>query len=367
MRQLILNHLKCTKTEDWGADECRLEIYVDGALQPYLKRSMNNGQVWGINGTYRFTQAIDLKLWDEDSPDADDFLGSVRISTGLTSGATASFTRDGANYQLHYQVVEAPSTDPVAAAIRDFETSTRLGVWPYIDKADLLQDIRNTVANPLLVNQNYTPFCGPTAIVYELIRKQPARYVSICQSLYETGQFRSRTQTVKPSEGLIRSKIRSGMSAADWMLIATLRDTENLLFPVTGDSGSLGNNIAGITTPWEMKGWTSEILGYAQVEFESTFVYGEFDAMKMAEEARRQGGVAFLLIHSAMLQGNAPTVAYPDHWVVYDSGLSIDNGVWYRHDSGHIRFKCYSWGQIYSVDLGEGPFEDYMWGAVTGR
>ncbi|MBE9157631.1 hypothetical protein IQ265_12460 [Nodosilinea sp. LEGE 06152] len=367
MRQLILSQLKCNETEDWGADECRLEVLVDGTLQPHLKRSLDNGQTWSLNQTYAFNSSVEIKLWDEDSPDADDLLGSVRITTGLTSGATAAFTRDGANYQLRYQVVDVPSVDPVASAIAAFEQSSQPGVWPHIPKAELIQDLRATVANPLNINQNYTPFCGPTAIVFELVSKQPARYVDLCRSLYETGQFRSRTKTVRPSDGLRQSKIRSGMSAADWMLIATLRDAENLIFPVTGDSGSLGNNVAGITTPWEMKGWISEILGYSQVDFESTFVYGEFDAMKTADSVRRQGGVAFVLIDAAMLGGSAPTVAYPNHWVVYQGDLSIDNGVWYKHDSGHIRFKCYSWGKIFSVDLGEGSFEDYMWGVVTGR
>jgi hypothetical protein len=54
MRQLMLKQLKCYETEDWGADECRLEVYIDGALQPYLKTSLNNKQVWTLNRTYTF-------------------------------------------------------------------------------------------------------------------------------------------------------------------------------------------------------------------------------------------------------------------------------------------------------------------------
>ncbi|MBD2120154.1 hypothetical protein [Trichocoleus sp. FACHB-262] len=365
MRQLILKQMKCYESEDWGADECRLEIFADGALQPYLKTSLNNGQAWTLNRTYNFRNNIDIKLWDEDSPDGDDFLGSARIETGITDSAV-SFTQDGANYKLWYQVVEVPDVDPVQAAIAAFERSPQPGVWPYIEKAALLADIRATVLNPFAVNQSYTPFCGPTAIVYELVSKQPARYVSICQSLYETGQFQSRTKVVRPADGLRNSKVRDGISVADWMLIATLRDTENLVFPVDASSSGLVNNIAGITTPWEMKGWIYEILGYDQVNFESTFIYGEFDAMRSAQAARKQGGVAFLLIDASMLQGSAPAIAYPNHWVSYLGNLQIDDGVWYQHDSGHIRFDCYSWGRKYSVDLGEGPFEDYMWGIVTG-
>src|SRR4028118_427720 len=100
MRQLILKQPKCNESEDWGADECRLEVYLDGALQPYLKTSLNNGQAWNLNRTYTFQNSVDIKLWDEDSPDADDFLGATHLGTGITDNAAASFTQDGANYKL---------------------------------------------------------------------------------------------------------------------------------------------------------------------------------------------------------------------------------------------------------------------------
>jgi hypothetical protein len=365
MRQLILKQLKCNETEDWGADECRLEVYVDGALQPYLKTSLNDKQVWTLNRTYTFSDHVDIKLWDEDSPDGDDFLGAAQIGSALTN-ASAAFTLDGASYRLWYEVVDVPDVDLVQQAIATFEQSPQPGVWPSIPKANLIAEIRERVANPYRVNQNYTPFCGPAAIVFELVARQPARYVAICQALYETGQFQSRTKIVRPSDGLRQSKVRGGMSFADWMLIATLRDTENLIFPVDASSSGLVNNIAGITTPWEMKGWIYEILGYDQTNFDSTFVWGEFDAMRTAQAARSQNGVAFLLIDASMLQGDAPAIAYPNHWVSYQGNLHIDDGVWHKHDSGHIRFDCYSWGRLFSVNRGEGSFEDYMWGVVTG-
>jgi glycosyltransferase involved in cell wall biosynthesis len=51
-------------------------------------------------------------------------------------------------------------------------------------------------------------------------------------------------------------------------------------------------------------------------------------------------------------------IAYLIHWMSYPGNLQIDNGVWYQHDSGQIRFDCYSWGWKHSVNLSEGPFED---------
>lgn len=366
MRKLTLETLKCYETEDWtGADECRLEIFVDGVPQYPLKKSLNDGQKWYLNKSYVFKNQVEVKLWDEDFPDSDDFLGKVTIDTNLQSHATASFTRDDANYKLWYTVVDHPASveDLVQDAINKFEVSTRPGVWPYITKNFLLADIRRNVADAFNVAQGRTTFCGPAAIVFELVSKQPHRYIGICQELYETGKFQARTKPVEPSKTLLNSRIHSGISVADWMLMAALRDTENALFDVDACSGEF---VQGITTPWEMKGWTFEIMGYDNVEYESTYIHGEFEAMGKAKKARNHGGVAFPMIHSAMLGQSEPTVAYPNHWVSFLGGLVIDEGVWDILDTGHIKFDCYSWGRKCHVDLGEGPFEDYMWGVVTG-
>jgi hypothetical protein len=48
------------------------------------------------------------------------------------------------------------------------------------------------------------------------------------------------------------------------------------------------------------------------------------------------------MIDSAMLGGEAPTVAFPDHWASFRGSPEIENGFWYLPDSGHIRFDCCS-------------------------
>jgi hypothetical protein len=58
---------------------------------------------------------------------------------------------------------------------------------------------------------------------------------------------------------------------------------------------------AGITTPWEMKGWAGALLGCSSRELTSTFVYGEFDAMRAAQAAVSAGGAAHLMVDAAML------------------------------------------------------------------
>ena len=247
-------------------------------------------------------------------------------------------------------------------AIADFDSSSEPGVWPQISKSALVADLRSKCEDPYRVYQGMTSLCGPAAIVFEFVERDPASYVTTCQTLYETGELVGATQTVSPSTTLLNSKVHKGISVADWLLMATMRETENAIFRIDADSGDVA---LGLTTPWEMKGWARELLGFRKLSYTSTAMWGEFDAMRRAETVRGASGLAFLLVTASMIEGTAePLVAYPNHWVSFLGGLKIDDGVWYRWDSGHVDFSCYSWAASQAVSAGEGEFEDCLWGVV---
>lgn len=114
-RLLTLHTLTCTRTEDWtGADECRLEISVDGAPLPPLRRDLNDGQTWAIEQTFPFVSAVTVTLMDEDAGfgDSDDNLGSQRIDATIRQNAVVTFTEDGASYTLKYSVASLAPVDP---------------------------------------------------------------------------------------------------------------------------------------------------------------------------------------------------------------------------------------------------------------
>lgn len=365
MYEVDLRHLKCLETEDWGSDECLLDVEVDGRQQPYLRRSMNDGDVWRLDRHFSFDDRVVVRLLEEDFPDFDDVLGEVVVEGSPTDGRTARLTGSGASYQLRYGVIQTPDRDPVQDALADFRRSSKPGTWRYVDKASLLADVQATVANPYAVNQDFTPLCGPAAIVFEFARTDPARYVAVCQELFEDGSFQARTERVEASATLRNSRPNRTTTPADWILMATLRDAENELFDVEGDSNAF---VMGITTPGEMAGWAEEVLGFDTVSYESTYLYGEFDALRSARRAVDRGGVAFLMLHSDVLDGRRPAVDFPNHWVAFQGNLFVDEGSdpwWFDVDNGRVRFDCYSWGRTTTVDVGEGPFEDGMWGVVT--
>jgi hypothetical protein len=366
MYKITLKSLRCVKQNDlFGADECRLEFTLDGSFQAPIRQNLKKGQEWDLNGTYTFGSTVLMKLWEEDPLRISSLIGKTEVGTGLCENTLVSFNT-GASYVLCYSVSEIEAhgvpIDPVQEAILRFENSTQAGVWTNIPKAELIADIRARVANPFRINQVSTPLCGPASIVFDLVSHDPRRYVEICQSLYEDGQFPSRTHTIQPSDTLIHSRVRKEMSVADWMLMTTLRDTENVIFPVEDASSVF---VMGFTKPWEMRGWTYELLNYDHAEFDSLIFYGEFEAMRKAQDVVDHGGVAFMMIQSALLGNPKPFMSYPDHWITFLGDVHIDEGVWNRK-GGHIHFDCYTWGERKHIDIDEKPFEDFTWGIVYG-
>lgn len=258
--------------------------------------------------------------------------------------------------------------DPViVSALADFEKSTAPSVWSSLDKNQVLADIRIRLSDAFKVNQGQQPFCGPASILFELVRKQPLRYVQICRSLFETGGFQGLTRRVEASKRLRQSRGRLGMGQADWMVLSTWRESENLLFPVDPDAPEIVRNIAGMTKSWEMKGWTREVLGYRNVKYNHTYLFGEVEALNQATEAINAGGVAFALITAQGLLGdNPPLLPYPSHWISILGNISIRQGFLWNNDGGRISMDVYTWGSKRHIDKDEGPFEAYFWGIVMG-
>ncbi|GAA5204750.1 hypothetical protein [Microbacterium jejuense] len=366
MKQITLENLHCTDTEDTlGSDECRLEVYNDGELHFAYRQDLNDDQDWPLNASLLFANSCMLRLFDEDGGfpgDDDDALGVVHIGTADVQHATATFREDDADYTLTYSVVDRPDiaqSDLANFAIDQFEASTAPGLWPQLAKADIIRDLRVRRGNPTNINQMNSNFCGPTSIVFELARTQPRRYVDLVRQLYETGGFWSRTHRVDAPQGLRDTHSGQNMSPADWMLIATMRNDENAIFGVSADSSGFTSQVEGMTTPWEMEGWTSELLLKSTVSNSTTFVWGEFDAIRYAHQVWSAGGSAFIMLHSDMFSAPDGMVPpWPDHWVVYAGGLD--------ESGGRIRFSVYSWGNIYPLDLSLDHFENCMFGIVTG-
>ncbi len=107
MATLFIKALTCNETEDYtGSDECLLEVFTNAGRKTY-RQNMNNGEVWEINDKLTFQERAKIKLWDLDLgrwPDYHDHLGTVVIRDNPVENSSASFTLDGADYVLTFDV-----------------------------------------------------------------------------------------------------------------------------------------------------------------------------------------------------------------------------------------------------------------------
>jgi hypothetical protein len=272
---------------------------------------------------------------------------------------------------LNTTITIDPSIDE---RLRKFANSPQTGVWNHLDKRQLIEDIRNRLTNPYLIQQGEQPFCGPASVVFELIRKQPARYIDICQNLYEYGSFDGHTKKITVAGRLCRSYGNLRMAQADWMLLATLRDCANTIVPVHPKAPKLIRELGGITKPWEINGWVKELLGYSQTKSYPTILSGEFRALQLADEIIQSGGVVFGLINSEGLLGNPSFLmsrfhrVFPNHWVTILGNISIEPATKIaKNKQSRVQFDIYSWGRKIHISTDTATIKDFFWGVAVGN
>jgi hypothetical protein len=272
---------------------------------------------------------------------------------------------------LQTNVTLDPSLDE---RLTKFARSSQTGVWNHLDKGQLIEDIRDRLIDPYQIQQGEQPFCGPASVVFELIRKQPARYIDICQSLYEYGSFDGYTRKITVSGRLCRSYGNLRMAQADWMLLATLRDCANTIVPVHPKAPKLIRELGGITKPWEINGWVKELLGYSTTKSHPTILSGEFRALQEADSTIKAGGVVFGLINSQGLLGSNSFIAsrfhrlYPNHWVTILGNISIEPPTKIaKNKQSRVQFDMYSWGRKIHVNTDAATIKDFFWGVAVGK
>lgn len=250
-------------------------------------------------------------------------------------------------------------------AIAAFEQSKLEGVWTALNKPQAIAEMRSRISNPFSVNQGQQPFCGPASVVFELVRTNPVRYVEICRNLFEIGGFHGHTKWIPASERLRQCQGELQMPQVDWMILSTLRETENLLFPVEPDAPEIIRNLGGMTKSWELKGWVREVLGYRQIQYIHAYLMGDLRALRRASEAIAAGGAAFALVTAeGLLTQTPPLVPYPSHWIALLGDISIQPDTSSHSNRAQIGLDVYTWGRKMHIDIDERLFKNYFWGVV---
>jgi hypothetical protein len=272
----------------------------------------------------------------------------------LTISPMTLTTIDSALYLPNADLIRRAETTLVA-----FTTSTKKGMWHALDKSVMLGEIRARIHDPRQVNQGGQPFCGPVSVLFELVRRNPARYVEICQSLFEQGYLQGTTQRIQASDRLRQSTQGNlRMPQVDWMVLATLREAEVTIFAVEPNAPTIIRNLTGMTKSWELIGWVKELLGYRNVKYNHAFLFSDLPVMRETDAVLKAGGVAFALITAeGLLNDRFAAFPVPNHWI------SLLGGV--NNDGNRVTCDLYTWSKLYNLNIGTRSFKRYFWVSVT--
>jgi hypothetical protein len=304
---------------------------------------------------------------------------------------------------LTYSTAQPSVSDRVAKSIDAFKTSSAGRVWANISNRNaiathldhLTAPVRNNqsinqiggdVSDQYEIDQDGTPFCGPAAILFGMIIRQPRRMVEAVRSLYETGEFLTNHWMIPASATLRGTTVPGGFPSgweAQWMMIAAIRESQHFLevandFTLEGGLKSLVH--AG--PPWSLVYWLETVLGYSNATWysSSSIVSGlhaqlpghspfddhapqtvsEADALDEAANAMNNDGVGIILIDSSIIPPGATEseFPYPSHYVTV-----LDSTV---RSGGDVDFDVQTWGDIRTINRDTSSFRDHMFGSIVG-
>ncbi|MGH6926878.1 MAG: hypothetical protein ACREEV_01075 [Dongiaceae bacterium] len=220
--------------------------------------------------------------------------------------------------------------------ISRFESSGGQGSWPFISKADVAAGARDRIADASKIHQGSSSLCGPTSLLYSLIKKKPETYASYVTQLYSNGSAKIGSLEVKPRSDTRNYKVpKDKIHPVDWMALASLRDSENLALSYS----SVDDKAAGITMPGTLAGWFTKAGFTAKNVTNVVFTKSKSD-IEAADALRKQGYRVCLFINADMLyvgkQNNKSVI--PNHWVVLSGPVNFFEG-------DRMSLTVFTWGR----------------------
>jgi hypothetical protein len=253
--------------------------------------------------------------------------------------------------------------------ITDFERGRWPGVFKHITARELARNLRQRVHAPSTIDQGVSSLCGPAALVYRLASMDPAAYVTFVVELYLFGKSRLGTLQIVAGSDLrnYRLQSRDALAPADWIALASIRDSENWLL----DYDSPRDLAPGMTLPFELAAWFKK-MGFRTV-LNETRVVRESDAanLRRASALHESDHWVCLLVHQHILDTTAderrkPSL-FPSHWIVLRDRVHFDDG--------YVSLAVYSWGierrripyEGGTRTLRIGEFLDHYYGFVAAK
>ena len=251
----------------------------------------------------------------------------------------------------------------------------------------VLSEINARKSNPIIIRQSNTPLCGLACIAYCMATDDQTGYENVIKDLYffgcaeyGTNKFKispnnlmlSQVYEMDPNSGNYPSGVVSGkMAQADYILLTSLKSSENDLLPYQGVSGGAGaQGMSGMTGPSSMKKLCQEMLVKTTVVENMDLTNNvlttkyDFNTLVGLNNYRNAGYKVFMLINPDMIDNPSDYSIIPRHWVLFLGNL-VKNNVTNKYS-----FTVFSWGLNTTgeiINVTEYEFKDHMYGYIIAK
>ncbi len=225
------------------------------------------------------------------------------------------------------------------------------------DRKTLVTEVNNREKNPELIRQP-GPLCGIAAPCYIWAKHHFEEYAETVLELHAMGKIKVNDFTIDPDSHLYKLKTSKigNYKSADWVLMASIRDSENTFIDYGDTDDDLPTNIAGVTPMSTVKKLVEKMCKYSIIEedgWQGLFnkvpvVRWSIDKTKkyinnMDDYYINNKYESLMMIDSDLID-DEPNISPDYHWVVYEGNLVKSDD--------RAKFDVYSWGSntTYKVD-----------------
>lgn len=225
--------------------------------------------------------------------------------------------------------------------------------WPKLDAVTVLQRIEELAGDANKFQQGALGLCTAAAFYHHVLQRKAADCRSFANALYGAGVGFLGNLKVAPDTDLrnvdyaaLAAATPSMPPQADWMLMSSLRDSENWFFDF---EGAPDESVAIKTSAKELSGWYRDTGFYTAVMFsDSTGI----PAIKAIEKSPTKHIALWI---EASLLGAKGT-----HMITLESPMTVDEV------ADKISFDYWTWGQpVKTLSTKLSTFRDAYLGVIT--
>jgi len=232
-----------------------------------------------------------------------------------------------------------------------------------LDRQAIADGLKDRVKNPDLIQQgSKSSLCGPTALVVTLARTRITEYVKAVTGLYDFGTVRIGAMMgsernlipgrnagwlISPRKDLLNYKPSSAIAEVDWIILASIRDSENWALHYNDEN----NQASAITRGATLASWMRNV-GYTEV-IEKTNNFFCKSATELQEAGRLyldDYHVCLLIDANALYDGKTPDY-YPNHWVILLSYIDY---------APFVGMDVLSWGERWKLPKSQMKLDEFL-------